>query len=333
MIERIKTRLSDLNQNSDRGTGGKKLSVEMSSIILICLLGIIAFVTDKTFVAGSNLINMADAIVILLMIGLGVTFVIMAGADHLAIGGMLSLNCVLFALFSHKFGLWAILLVILCGLLEGLLTGIVYTSLKIPSFIATFGMMGILTSFAVLISQGAPIVINMDVLKSLNKLDYMILPGIKIQYILTLIIFLIFLFIQYRTRFGKNVIAIGGSPVAARHMGININLIKWTSFGLSGISNALGAIFLCSKLYAGDPTVGTNYLLLVLAVIVVGGTSMSGGVGGVFNTLLGATTIAILQNAMHIMGVNIYYHPVVIGVVLIIAVAISLDKEKILVVK
>ncbi len=311
----------------------KKISVEASSIILILCLVTIATFTDNTFIAGSNLINIADAVILLLLLALGVTFVIMAGANNLAIGGMLSLNCVLFAIFSSQLGLWAVPLLLLIGFVEGLITGIVYTSLKIPSFIATFGMMGIFTSIAVIISGGAPIVINMGVIHSLDFLHNTLLPGIKVQYLLTALIFLGFLFLQFRTSFGKKVTAIGGSPIASKYIGINIDKIKWLSFALSGVSVAIGAVLLCSRLYSGDPTVGANYLLLILAVVVVGGTAMSGGVGGVFNTLLGSITIAVLQNAMHIMGVDIYYHPVVIGIVLIIAVAISLDREKVQIVK
>ena len=86
-------------------------------------------------------------------------------------------------------------------------------------------------------------------------------------------------------------------------------------------------------MYSGDPTVGTSYLLLIVAVVIVGGTSLAGGSGGIFNTLLGALTISVLQNALQIMGVNIYYHSVIIGIVMIIAVAISLDKKQVLVVK
>jgi ribose transport system permease protein len=152
-------------------------------------------------------------------------------------------------------------------------------------------------------------------------------------YILTAIIFLIFLFIQKRTAFGKHVVGVGNSPSAMRHMGTDIGRVKLLSYGLSGLSTAIGSIVLCSRLFAGDPTVGTSYLLLIVAVVVVGGTSLTGGVGGIFNTLLGALTISVLQNVLQIMGVNIYYHPVVIGAVLIIAVAISLDKKRVLVVK
>jgi len=223
--------------------------------------------------------------------------------------------------------------VLLCGFLEGIITGQINNIFRIPSFIATFGMMGIFTSIAVVLSGGESKVLGVEVMKSLRSLHLTPLPGIKVQYIITAVIFFIFLFIQKRTAFGKKVISIGDSPTAAKHIGINIEQVKQIAFGLSGLSTAIGAILLSSRLYAGDPTVGTGYLLLIVAVVIVGGTSLSGGVGGIFNTLLGALTIAVVQNVLQIMGVNIYYHSVVIGVVLIIAVAISLDQKKVLVVK
>ncbi len=309
------------------------LSVEISSIILIISLGVLATITDRTFIAGSNFFNIADATILYLLLGLGLTFVLMSGSVNLAVGGMLSLNCVIFALLSEKIGLWSIPLVLLCGFLEGIITGQINNIFRIPSFIATFGMMGIFTSIAVVLSGGESKVLGVEVMKSLRSLHLTPLPGIKVQYIITAVIFFIFLFIQKRTAFGKKVISIGDSPTAAKHIGINIEQVKQIAFGLSGLSTAIGAILLSSRLYAGDPTVGTGYLLLIVAVVIVGGTSLSGGVGGIFNTLLGALTIAVVQNVLQIMGVNIYYHSVVIGVVLIIAVAISLDQKKVLVVK
>lgn len=311
----------------------KKISVEQSSAILIICLGVVATLTDKTFIAGSNITNIIDAFILYLLLAIGITFVMVSGSDNLAVGGMLSLNSVVFAILSEKMGLWSIPLVLLIGFIEGVITGQVFKIFKIPSFIATLGMMGVFTSIAVLISGGAPKVLSMDVSRSLKFLHLTPIPGIKVQYIITAGIFLIFLFIQERTAFGKHVFATGNSPIAVKHLGINIDNIKQLSYGLSGLSTAIGAILLCSRLYAGDPTVGTSYLLLIISVVVVGGTSLSGGVGGVLNTLLGALTIAVLQNVLQIMGVNIYYHPVIIGAVLIVAVAISLDQKKVLIVK
>lgn len=311
----------------------KGISVELSSVILIFGLALIATFTDRSFIAFSNFINIMDVIILYLVLALGLTFVILTGSDNLAVGSMLSLNCVIFALLANSIGLWSIPLVLIFGFIEGLLTHWVFKIFKIPSFIATFGMMGVFTSVAVLLSGGAPIVISAAMIKSLRILHVFVLPGIKLQYLVSAIIFFIFFFIQRRTAYGKYVIAVGNSPIAARHMGVDISRVKQMSYALSGVSTAIGAIILCSRLYAGDPTVGTTYLLLLLAVVIVGGTSLAGGVGGVFNTLLGATTIAVLQNVLQIMGVNIYYHPVVIGAVMIIAVAISLDKEKMQIVK
>lgn len=312
---------------------GKGFSVEVSSLTLITVLGIIATITDRAFIAKSNILNIADASILYLLLGLGLTFVLMSGSVNLAVGGMLSLNCVLFAMFSSRIGMWAIPLVIAIGFIEGIFTGVVFNYFKIPSFIATFGMMGIFSSIGVILSGGAPIVLSSQTIKTMRLLQIAPLFGIKIQYFITAIIFLIFLFIQHRTAFGKSVTAIGNSPIAVKHMGVNINKVKNISYGLSGLSAAIGSILLSSRLYAGDPTVGSSYLLLIQAVVIVGGTSLLGGVGGVINTLLGAITIAVLQNVLQIIGVNIYFHSIIIGAVMIIAVAISLDQKKVLIVK
>jgi ribose/xylose/arabinose/galactoside ABC-type transport system permease subunit len=312
----------------------KKVSVEAGATGLILMLCIVASITDGSFLSGRNFLLILDSVTLYLLMALGLTFVLLSGSVNLSVGGMLSLNCVIFAMVSNSMGLlWSIPAVLLCGFLEGVATGYVFKIFRIPSFIATYGMMGLYTSFGVVLCGGTPIVLKMDVMRSLRVLNYMVFPGIKLQYLLAAIAFAIFMFVQKRTSFGKFVTAIGNSPEASRHIGINIDFIKIMSYGLSGFSTAIGSIVLCARLYSGDPTVGTAYLLLIVAVVIVGGTSLSGGTGGILNTLLGALTISIIQDVLQIMGVNIYYHSVFIGLVMIIAVAISLDKKRVLIVK
>lgn len=316
-----------------RWNENKRISVELGAFLLIILMGFISTIIDSAFISGNNIISILDSVTLYFLLASGLTFVLLSGSVNLSVGGMLSLNCVIFAMSANKFGLWGIPLVLICGFLQGIVTGMVFNRFEIPSFIATFGMMGIYTSFAVILSGGSPIVLTPGVMKSLRILNARLILGIKFQYIIALLVLTVFLFIQKRTAFGKFVVAIGNSPEAVKHIGIDIGLVKLFCYGLSGLSTAIGSIILCSRLYSGDPTVGTSYLLLIVAVVIVGGTSLAGGSGGIFNTLLGALTISVLQNALQIMGVNIYYHSVIIGIVMIIAVAISLDKKQVLVVK
>jgi ribose/xylose/arabinose/galactoside ABC-type transport system permease subunit len=312
----------------------QKISVEASASGLILILCIIASITDISFLSGRNFLLIFDSVTLYLLMALGLTFVLLSGSVNLSVGGMLSLNCVIFVMISNTYGLWwSIPAVLICGFLEGVITGFIFKIFKIPSFIATYGMMGIYTSFAVVLSGGSPIMLDMKILRILRKLNYMVIPGIKVQYILASAVFFIFIFIQKRTSFGKFVAAIGNSPEASRHIGININWIKIISYSLSGLSTAIGSIVLCTRTFSADPTVGTPYLLLIVAVVIVGGTSLSGGTGGILNTLLGAITISVIQDVLQIMGVNIYFHSVFIGLVMIVAVAISLDKKRVLIVK
>ena len=312
---------------------GNRISVETSAVGLNLVLCIVAAFTEISFLSGSNMMLILDSVTLYLLIAMGLTFVLLSGSVNLSVGSMLSLNCVLFAMLGNEIGMWAVPVILVVGLLEGFLTGLVFNFFKIPSFIATYGMMGVYTSIAVVISGGSPIVLKPAVFRALMVLNKNIIPGVKVQYVLVLLVFAVFIFIQKRTSFGKFVVGIGNSPEPMRHIGIRINNVKMWCYGLSGVSASMGSILLCSRLYAGDPTVGTSYLLLAVAVVIVGGTSLTGGAGGVINTLLGAITISILQNALQIMGVNIYYHSVVIGAVMIVAVAISLDKKRVLVVK
>ena len=316
-----------------RDESGFKISVEAAAIGLVIVLGVIATLHSPAFLSMFNLTLILDSITLYILLALGLTFVLMSGSVNLAVGGKLALSCVLFALLSRHIGLWSIPIVAAAGFVMGWAIGLVFNILKIPSFVATFGMMGVYTSLAVVISGGSPIVLSMDVTRQLRILNRMIVPGVRVQYLIAAAVFLVFLFIQKRTSFGKFVMAVGNSQEATKHIGVNVGRMKLMCFGLSGLSIALGAILLTSRLHAGDPTVGAPYLLLMVAVVIVGGTSLTGGTGGVVNTLLGALTISVLQNVLQITSVNIYYHSVIIGAVMIIAVTLSLDKKRVLVVK
>lgn len=329
----IKNKLAKMSLRGENKSDIKKNLVEISAIALIIVLGLTATIVDPVFLTFGNIEIILDQTILFVVMGLGLTFVLLSGSVNLSVGGMVSLNCVLFALLSGKIGMWAVPVILILGFLEGVITGTVFTKLKIPSFIATFGMKGVFTSIAVILCGGSPIVLSVNMIRSLKVLNGAPFWGIKWQYIITAVIFAAFLFIQKRTSYGKFVVAIGDSPGAARHIGINIPMIKVISYGLSGFSAAMGSILLCSRTYAGDPTIGTSYLLLIVAVVIVGGTSLSGGAGGIVNTLLGALTIAVVRNVLQIMNVNPYYHSVVIGAIMIIAVAISLDKKRVLTVK
>lgn len=311
----------------------KQLSVEACTLILIIVFCIIATLTDKTFISKNNITNLIDGATLLLVMALGLTFVLLSGSVNLAVGGMLSLSSVLFALFAERLGMWAIAVVLLFGFLEGLAIGGVFNAFKIPSFIATYGMAGLFTSVAVFLSGGTPVVFNSGMLKALRVFNLAVLPGVKLQYLIALLLLILFWFIQKKTAFGKHIVGVGNSPEAMRHIGVNIANVKLLCYGLSGFSTAMGAIILCSRLYAGDPTIGNSYLLLIVAVVIVGGTSLTGGVGGVFNTLLGALAITVLRNAMQIMAIDVYYQSVVVGAVMILAVAVSLDRKQVLIVK
>jgi len=316
-----------------KGESGGRISVEAGAIGLILILGIIATMSTPVFLSLGNLVLIFDSVTLYLLLAMGLTFVLLSGSVNLAVGGKLALNCVIFAMLSHSIGMWAIPVVLVIGFLQGILMGVVFNFFRIPSFIATFGMMGIYTSLAVVLAQGSPVVMNMDVMRELRILTRFLVPGVRVQYVLAAIVFILFIFVQKRTSFGKFVTAIGNSPEAVRYVGVNVDRVKTICYGLSGLTIALGAILLTSRLFAGDPTVGVPYLLLIVAVVIVGGTSLGGGTGGIFNTLLGALTISVLQNVLQIMRVDIYYQPVIIGVVMVVAVVISLDRKRTLVVK
>ena len=181
----FKEYITPLLKNED----SKRISVEASALGLVLALCVIASLTDSSFLTGLNFFLIFDSVTLYLLMALGLTFVILLGSVDLTIGGMLSLNCVIFAMASNALGLlWSIPIVLICGFLEGVLTGFVFKIFKIPSFIVTYGMMGIYTSCAVVLCKGTPVVLKMQVMRPLRTLNSMILPGIKLQYLLVAVL-------------------------------------------------------------------------------------------------------------------------------------------------
>ncbi|HSV31911.1 MAG TPA: ABC transporter permease [Atribacteraceae bacterium] len=298
----------------------------------LALFLILSITNPTTFLSSFNIGTLLAFATTYFVAAVGLTFVILIGSIDLSIGSMLSLFTVVFVLMINSIGYLAYPLIMLIGLGFGLLNGFVFTGLKIPSFIGTFGAAGVIQSLALIVSGGRPIGIQPDRLSRLSFLtaQYGILRG---SYILGFSLFVIFLIVQNYTPFGKYVFAIGNSERATGLSGIRVSRTKTLCFAISGLSAALAAMVLVSRMLSGDPTIGAPYQLQVIATVVVGGTALSGGSGGIFNTLLGTFIIVFVGNGMNVAGINVYYQLIITGIITMVAVALTLDKTKVKIVK
>ena len=287
---------------------------------------------QPSFLEVETLLQLASDTAVLFVLATGLTFVVMLGGIDLSVQSMASLSSVLVALTLSRWGYAAFPLAILAGTLAGLISGIAHVRLKIPSFIATLAMGGVLFSTALVISRERSITLEN------SQRDYQTwitgtALGIPNVIIIALVVLAIAHVLQSRTRFGRYSAAIGAGEPAAYASGVKVDRQKIFALMLSGTCAALAGVILAGRLASGSPTLAAEQLLPAIAAVVVGGTAITGGVGSIWRTLIGALIISVIRIGMTFLGVNIFAQNIVFGAILIGAVAVTIDRSKIPIVK
>ncbi len=298
---------------------------------LFLLLTLLFFSTQSSnFLTLRNISNIVQQCAVLVIVAMGGTFVIMAGSIDLSVGSVMGLSAVITAGFVKTIGLWAIPIGVSVGVLCGLLNGFTFSKLKIPSFIATLGMMIIAKGLNLIYTKGVPITIFHDPFLFIGQGRIFNVPNI---FIIALIVFMISFIVAKYTVFGRNIRAIGGEERVSRLSGIRISRMKLLLYLFAGFYSGLGGVIMASRLGAGTPLLGSGLELDVIAAVVLGGTPLTGGIGSVQGTIIGSLIMITLGNGLNIMGVSSYAQMIVKGIFLVIAVAISFDREKIGIIK
>jgi ribose transport system permease protein len=296
--------------------------------VLILLVGI----AQPSFLQPGTLIELASDTAVLFILATGVTFVIMLGGIDLSIQSMASLASVIVALTITRLGYGSFLLAIVVGAIAGLLSGIVHVRLKIPSFIATLAMGGVLFSAALVISKERSITLD-ETGRAYQSWITGRVFGLPNVIFIGLLILAAAHIVQAHTRFGRYSAAIGAGEPAAYASGVKVGRQKIFAFVLSAAFAAVAGVVLAGRLASGSPTLAAELLLPSIAAVVVGGTAITGGVGSIWRTLVGALIISVVRIGMTFLGVNIFAQNIVFGAVLIGAVAITIDRTKIPIVK
>lgn len=308
---------------------------------LIIFLGTCAFFTMvapwrdgyPVFLSQTNILNVLRQVSIVGIIAVGMTYVIMVAEIDLGVGSLLAVCSMVAALLQRSgAGLLASILGPLAvGLATGLLVGLLVTRGRVPSFVATLGVLASYRGVALLIS-GQPITgiqrdfrfIGAGVLG-----DIPILSGVPVVNVVPfpVLIFAVVVAIGVvvfrRYPFGRHVAAVGGNAEAARLAGIKVDMIKIAVFVLTGLCTAISALILTARLNSGQPLAGTTLELDVIAAVVVGGTSLYGGRGSVIGSIIGAMLIGVISNGLTLMAVNAYWQPVIMGIIIVMAVLLD----------
>jgi ribose transport system permease protein len=296
---------------------------------LVGLLGLclILWILTPHFLTVSNLLNVAQQTSINAIIAVGLTFVIITAGIDLSVGSILAFSGVVLA-WALQAGVplpLALLLGVGVGTVSGLVNGVLISYGRLPPFISTLGMMSVARGAALLFSDGRPISGFNEGFRFLATGEILFIP---VPVIITGLVYLVAHFVLTRTKFGRYAYAIGGNEEAALLSGVNVKLQKAMVYGLSGLLSGLAAIILTARLNSAQPIAGIMYELDAIAATVIGGTSLMGGRGTIFGTLIGALIIGVLRNGLNLLDVSPYIQQVVIGSVIIAAVLVDTALKK-----
>jgi ribose transport system permease protein len=303
----------------------------MPLLTLVALAIVVGSITPQFLTIETLLVLAADTAT-LFVLATGVTFVIMLGGIDLSIQSMASLGSVIVALTVAQLGYGAFALAVAVGALSGLAGGLAHVKLKIPSFIATLAIGGVLAGTALVISGARSITLGEAERQYLWWITGRTM-GVPHEVWIGLAVLVGTHIVQSRTAFGRYSAAIGAGEAAAYASGVKVDRQKIIALVLSGALAGFAGVILAGRLASGSPTLANELLLPAIAAVVVGGTAITGGVGSVWRTAIGALIISVVRIGMTFIGVDIFAQQIVFGVVLILAVAITIDRSKIPIVK
>lgn len=305
----------------------KNIVQEMGVLIALALLVVVISVISPEFRTIGNFLSLLRQSSINGFIAFGMTCVILTGGIDLGVGSILALSTAICASLI-KGGMpvaAAMLLALVIGTLFGTVSGLLVTKGRLQPFIATLVSMTVYRGATMIFMDGKPISSLGDsfMLKFVGKGN---LFGIPVPVYLFLIVFAIMMFVLEKTTFGRRVYATGSNARAAKLAGVNIDNTKIAVYAISGCLASVSGLILLSRLGSAQPTLGEGYEMDAIAATALGGTSMNGGRGRIWKTLVGVLIIAVLNNGMNILGVSSYYQDVVKGIVILIAVMTDKDR-------
>lgn len=290
------------------------------AFFLTCL---IMTILTPVFITPRNIFNIIRQVSMIGIIAVGMTFVILSAEIDLSVGSMVAFTGVIAAglqVYNGHNTFIATLVPLLLALLLGIGVGLVITKAKVHSFVVTLGVLSIARGLALIYSGGYPI---SGLNPSFRFIGGGMIGPVPIPVIIYLGVVLTGYFVLSQTIFGKYVYAIGGNREAARLSGIPVNIYRTIVFGICSFTAGISGIILASRVNSGQPTSGVGWELDVIAAVIIGGTSLFGGIGGIIGTVIGSLFLGVLRNGLNLLNVSPFYQQVFIGSLIIIAVILD----------
>ena len=292
------------------------------SVLILFVICVFATILSPSFLSVTNLFNVFKQITVAGIVGCGMTFVILTGGIDLSVGSILGLSGVLASgvLASTGNTAAAVAVSLVVGVACGAVNGFFVSVCGIPPFISTLGMMTLLRGVILVYTKGSPIPIKSDAYKFFGKGS---IAGIPVPVIILIIVFLLAHYILTQTSYGRSVYAVGGNREAARLSGIRVKTSEFLVYTLNGLMCGMAGLILTARLGSAQSTSGTGIEMDAIAAVILGGTSLSGGVGFVLPTVVGAMIMGIIDNILTLMNVNPHATNIVKGAVILIAVLVD----------
>lgn len=298
----------------------KEKFIAHNTLVIFVLMLILSGCVSDSFFTSNNISNILRQIAPIGLVSFGMLLVILTGGIDLSVGSIVAAVGVIFALLTHQVYLpAAIILSIGSGLVIGMISGYLVSYQKIAPFIATLAMMTIARGVGYLLSKGAPITVG-EYSKSVLILGNSGVWGIPYAAIILFSAFSLILVLLKYNVFGRMLIAIGSNEEAVRLSGIAIGKYKLLVYTVLGGLSALAALLMVSRTGVGTPNIGVGMELDVIAAVVIGGASLSGGKGSVLNTLLGVLILGMIGNVMNLLDITSYLQQLIKGIIIIMAV-------------
>lgn len=302
----------------------KRLIANNTPVIALILICIIMTATSPHFFRQRNILNILDQVTVLGIMSIGMTLVIIIGGIDLSVGAVLALSGMLLGWMAKLQGYpWpvAIVIAIIIGGLCGLVTGLLITKMNLPAFIATLAMMSIARGLANIITNGRQIISYPEWFVNLSVKRHFGFFPITVGLLVVLAV-VAWLVVKYRP-FGRSLYAIGGNPEVAYLAGINVKAVTTWVYVLCGLLCGLAGVVMATRLDSSQPSAGNGYEMNCIASVVIGGASLSGGIGSVGGTMMGVFIIGVLRNGLNLHGVSPFVQQIVIGCVIILAVTLD----------
>jgi len=303
-----------------------KLWRSYSTGLAVLVVGFVLSLLTPNFLRPENLLNVLGNASIVGIVGLGMTLAIAAGMFDLSVGSTAAFAaCITLSMVPQYGVLLSVLAGVAVGALIGLINGLIITELRVPAFIATMSMMAIARGSALIYTDGRDVYLfGYPDYKVLTRPLWGILP---MPVVLVLAILLVLALVMAHTRFGRHILAVGSNLSAARRSGLRSSLVTWGVFAVVGATAALTGLIVSAQVLTANARLNVGLELSAIAVVVVGGTSLTGGRASLVGTLLGSLLVTIINNGLNLLNVPIFYQQLTVGVLLLGALAISVGPD------